>query len=398
MKLTKQSISDLKHIVDGLDGYSLLVSKIENNVGLNPDVAIESCKSLIEGICKKSLELLDDEYNSQKSIRKDCDNKFPFLIRRAFDKVYRKPIEAELHYSLCSLIEKKVAEETTKTRLITLIDKNAQIIHKQVESAVTKISVIRDNRGEVSHGRIYPKKEESSIQLAKSILSITDGICSFMIFEMAEQYKIKMHEADKLIYSDLEAFNNWLNDKLNVLSVKVDFSRQLFVNAYDKYEEYYSEYLEVEISDEQQEEGIQLDIKIEPIEKGMSFEEWFQKQIQKPSTLSIEESRKLYEKYFSHKEDAELTPVELVSTFNSKEFWTPGKKNKVNDFIADHNLKEHNTYIVIEEVLAFDKKPLRDELIDMMEIKPSLKERGDKAENLHRLLLSFIEELNNIEE
>lgn len=393
MELTKQSISDRKHILDGIDGYSLLIAKIENNVGLNPDIAIESCKSLIEGICKKSLELLDDEYNNQKSIRKDCDNKFPFLIRRAFDKVYRSPIEAELHYSLCSLIEKKVAEEVTKNRLLTLIDKNSYTIHNQIETVVKNISVIRDNRGDVSHGRIYPKKEESSIQLAKSIASITDGVCSFMIYEMADQYKIKMRESDRLIYSDLEEFNNWLDDKLNVLSVKVDFSRQLYVNAYDKYEEYYSEYLDAEMTSEQQEEDTPLEIQTEFLEKEKGFEEWFQKQLQKTSTLSKEENRKLYEKFFSHKEDEDFTPVDLVSTFNSKEFWTPNRKDKVDTFISDYNLKEHNTYIVIEDILAFDKKPLRNELIDMMTIKPSLKERGEKADSLSRFLLSFIDEL-----
>ena len=48
MNLTKQAISNNKTIIPGIEGYLTLVSKIEKNVSINPDIAIESCKSLIE--------------------------------------------------------------------------------------------------------------------------------------------------------------------------------------------------------------------------------------------------------------------------------------------------------------------------------------------------------------
>jgi hypothetical protein len=50
MELTRTAIHKNQSLITGLDGYILLVDKIENNVTPNPDIAIESCRSLIEGL------------------------------------------------------------------------------------------------------------------------------------------------------------------------------------------------------------------------------------------------------------------------------------------------------------------------------------------------------------
>jgi len=49
MLIKTRKIIDLnvsKH--DGFEGYYLLIEKVQKNVNINPDIAIESCKSLIE--------------------------------------------------------------------------------------------------------------------------------------------------------------------------------------------------------------------------------------------------------------------------------------------------------------------------------------------------------------
>ena len=66
MELTKIAIQKHKQDIEGLDGYITVINKIEDNVSLNPDIAIEACKSLIEGLCKKALELLNGEARAKQ--------------------------------------------------------------------------------------------------------------------------------------------------------------------------------------------------------------------------------------------------------------------------------------------------------------------------------------------
>lgn len=413
MELTKQAILDSKHIINGLDGYSLIVSKIEGNANINPDIAIEACKSLIEGLSKKSLELLSKEYNTTKSLRNLCDTKLPKLIRTAFDEVYKKSVEADLHYFLYNLIEKKTNGEQLKSRIEKLVEKSSQVVQKKVGEAVVKISVIRDNRGDISHGRIYPKKEESSVHLAKSIVSITDGICSFMVTEMAEQYQEKLKEDKKLVFDDLEEFNEWLDEKLNVLSVKVDFSKQLYLNAYDKYEEfYYIEFLETKAIEEEQEEVEPTDIKEETalkqetvVEKPepekqekLSFEEWFQEQLKKPSKLSPEEAKELYEQHFGKLEETKKEPVVLVNTFDEKTFWTKKRNDELANFAQAHNMKQPELKEFINRYYFTEKEPRRDEVEKVLVRRLSLKERASTINALTERIIDLAIGLKKLKE
>lgn len=381
MELTKQAIQKHKQYIEGLEGYTIMASEIEDNVTLNPDISIEACKSLIEGLCKKALELLSNEYQTTKSIRKNCDNNFPFLVKQAFENIYRNKFEIDIHNALYKVIRSKV-------KIDKFINSGAEVVFENTKEAILKISVIRDNRGDICHGRIYPKVDESEVHLAKSIASITDGICSFMINEFSAQYNELDLSAKKLIYENFTDFNEWLDNKHNVLSVKVDFSKLLYQNAYDKYEEYYySEYLEIledeteelietEISEEQIIETIRKELNIEVVNKedeSNYFEKIIEEQPQHIK-LSTEESEKLFEVTFGIKEEVKPV-VQLSNTFDETIFWTENRTQLLNQFADTQSLKVDGLKKIIEDYLAFNVDPLRDSIGKIMKYPPSLADR-----------------------
>lgn len=405
MELTKQAIQKHKQDIEGLDGYITVINKIENNVSVNPDIAIEACKSLIEGLCKKALELLSEEYQTNKNIRKNCDNNLPTLVKKAFENVYRNKFEIEIHDKLYKLIR-------GKAKINKFIKVNTDAIFENANDAIVKISVIRDNRGDISHGRIYPKKEESEIHLAKSIASITDGICSFMTNEFSARYLELDLSGKKLIYEDLIDFNDWLDNKHNVLSVKVDFSKLLYQNAYDKYEEYYySEYLEI-LEAETEEIVEEVVTEEKPVEKTkeepnkevssenkeeINLSEQIIKESEKqPEKLTKEESKILYEKHFGRKEEVKPV-VQLINTFDEKAFWTENRIQELNKFADANSFYVEGLKKIIEDYIAFNDEPLRDNIGKIMKSPPSLADRRIVLLVILKIVVDFANDLKEKE-
>ena len=379
MELTKQSIQKHKQDIEGLDGYITVINKIENNVSVNPDIAIEACKSLIEGLCKKALELLSEEYQTKKNVRKDCDNSLPTLVKKAFENVYRNKFAVDFHNSLYELIR-------GKAKIDKFVKVNTDAIFKNAKDTIIKISVIRDDRGDISHGRIYPKKEESEIHLAKSISSITDGICSFMIYEFASQYVALDKKIEKLNFEDQRDFNEWLDTKYDIVSVKIDYSKILFKNAYEKYEElYYSEYL-VSIEDEVIEDVVDEIIIEEPID--------IIEPIKKPPVLSEEETKALYEKHFNSSQKP-IEVVQLTNTFDEKIFWTENRIQELNKFAEANSFYVEGLKKIIENYIAFDDEPRRDVIAPIMKYPPSL---GDRRTVLLVMLEEVMDFANDLKE
>ena len=360
MDLTRQAILNTKTIIPGILGYLTLVLKVENNVSVNPDIAIESCKSLIEGLCLKTLTLLSDKYNGSKRIQSNCKNDLKKLTNMAFDEVYSNFVERQLHESLSTMIIDVSVSNRIK-------DKAKRKVKEQTKSAVAKISALRNERGDISHGRNYPKDQESSTILAKSIQSITDGICSFMILEIGTQYKAKNKEGKKLIYKELKDFNTWLDEIHNISTIKVDYSKLLYENAPDKYEEfYYAEYLEaVEID---------LDSIKEEIDKASEEID----EVVAPVVL-VEVQNPTFEY--------------LVNKFNQDLFWTEKRNLKLLIFIADEKLKLDPFKELINNILFTEKAPLRDDIRSVMIELPALLKSKKVLLELTERILNLVEEL-----
>lgn len=382
MELTKQAILKHKQDIEGLDGYIVVINEIENNVSVNPDIAIESCKSLIEGLSKKALELLSEEYQTNKGVRKLCDNKLPVLVTKAFECVYKNKFEIDIHNSLYKLIK-------GKDKLNKFIKLNSDAIFENANDAIQKIVAIRDNRGDISHGRIYPKKEESEIQLAKSIVSITDGICSFMIYEFASQYQILESQLEKLIYNNEFTFNEWLDRKYDIFSVKIDYSKLLYKNAYVKYEElYYSEFLPI-IEQEIVEDEIneEPNKELEVVEKETN---------PKSQVLTEEEAKALYEKHFNSGQKPKEV-IQLTTTFNETTFWSENRMQALNQFAEKNDLLVDGLKKVIETYIAFDDEPRRDVIAPIMKYPPSLADRRTVLLVMLEDVIAFANELKEIQ-
>jgi len=378
MELTKQSISNHSRLIPGIEGYLTLIDKIEENKSIHPDIAIETCKSLLEGLCLKGLSLLSDKYINSKSLRTKCKNDLKALTNTAFDEVYTDYVESQVHESLANmLIDISVTQK--------IKDNAKRKVRDQAIEAIAKVSAIRNERGDISHGRVYPKRQESSIALSKSICSITDGICSFMIEQIAEKYLLKLKTQDRLIYQDLTDFNDWLDEMHHVSSIKVDFSKILYENAYDKYEEYYyTEYIDlVETEEEPDEEAVSTieeeevkEVIEEAIEAETLTEQPFAEETKKPIEKQIEK---------------------LVTDFDEKTFWTDAKNQALQEFAEAENLKSEELKEVVNEYLFSEKPPLRDDVAKTMNEKPKLSEFKTIVPSLTDRIMALANDLKNPE-
>jgi len=373
MELTKQSISNHSRLIPGIEGYLTLIDKIEESKGIHPDIAIETCKSLLEGLCLKGLSLLSDKYNGSKSLRSKCKNDMKVLTNTAFDEVYTDYVESQIHESLANmLIDISVAQK--------IKDNAKRKVREQAIEAIAKVSAIRNERGDISHGRNYPKTQESSISLSKSISSITDGICSFMIEQVAEKYLIKLKTQDRLAYQDMTDFNDWLDEMHHVSSIKVDFSKILYENAYDKYEEYYyTEYIDLI----ETEEGSTLEASATEQEIKEEIAEAIESETSEEQSASKEPVKKEVEK--------------LVADFDEDTFWNETKNQALQKFSAQESLKLKELKEVVNEYLFTDKPPLRDGVAKTMNDRPKLSEFKTIVASLTERIMAFANELKNPE-
>ena len=76
-------------------------------------------------------------------------------------------------------------------------------------------------------------------------------------------------------------------------------------------------------------------------------------------------------------------------------YWNEERKGALRKFSAEENLNEEKLEAVIGNYLFTEKKPLRDEVIGMLNARPSLKERGSIAERITDRILSFVETFIN---
>lgn len=84
---------------------------------------------------------------------------------------------------------------------------------------------------------------------------------------------------------------------------------------------------------------------------------------------------------------------QLISDFDSVSFWSNNRLKKLHTFVEKNKLKNDDAKKIIENIVAFDKTPLPDEIINSMTNKPSLRERSGVVENITKIYLSFAEDL-----
>ena len=199
MTLTEQLLKNPPSRFSDFEYYYVILEKIKENRTSNPDIAIESCKSLIEGLAKSILNHTDKNYVDDQRPTEDLSP----LLKRAINALADRDANIEEQFT------------------------------KAVANLIHQLGSIRNERGDISHGKSAPKEISSSPHLANLIVQTTDGLASFLLHEL---FSLDLSDFDPLMYEDNPDFNDSL-DELYPLNGDVSYSRALFDQDFIFYEE-----------------------------------------------------------------------------------------------------------------------------------------------------------------
>jgi len=203
MNKTRQIIDDNKDKFPEFQYYHNIIDKIEENIEKMPDITIESCKSLVEGVSKGILKYLKEEYK----------------------QIGRKDGSTQNYLK----------------RVLKKVSKNSKVDIEFIRSTanfVKRIAEIRNERGDISHGKAAPKEAVSDKHLAGSIAHITDGLVCYLLsifFDTDWSY------LEEVKYEKNDEFNQFLDDGLEIEGVT--YSKALFDQDPISYKQQLENYL-----------------------------------------------------------------------------------------------------------------------------------------------------------
>lgn len=196
MKLTRHIIDSHVEVFDNFQYYHTILDLIESNLESNPDISIESCKSLFEGVSKSILSHLDTYYSPSENEEKTVQQ----LVKKMLKKLKECIEIEELNY---------------------------------ISVFVSEIGSIRNKRGDISHGRPSPKEISSDVGFATMIANSTDNFVSYILKLF---FSIEIASDKQYNYNDYEEFNEWLDEQDSAGFLR-RYSLALFETDYVRYEQ-----------------------------------------------------------------------------------------------------------------------------------------------------------------
>lgn len=176
--------------------YLKHVHEIRNNEESYPDITIECCASLLQGISKSIVYRLD-----------------PGVDRMAFE---------------AGKLEYQVREAF---RAIEGASDVVEIALPRACSTVARIAgEIRNQRGDISHGKAVPKEIESDASLARLALEVTESLTRYLFAHL-----IRLDEK-VVLYSDYRELNARLDEEGPKIGL-LPYSRLLFEHDFSAYED-----------------------------------------------------------------------------------------------------------------------------------------------------------------
>lgn len=346
--------------------YFKITTIIKENELINPDICIESCKALIEGISKTIIVSLD---NTKTVDNIDIDN-IPKLFSDAMKLLANNCQDIEGDFVL------------------------------RFSGIINVLAEIRNKRGDISHGRMAPKAIYSSKKLASTVMNMTD---TMLEYTLEHYFDLDLNFKEKIDYNadEMKSYNNWLDESVDFPIAKARYSQILYEHDLDEYEgRYFDEYLK---SLEENEIAVdEIVAEEKPVEKAkeepkkeiatenkreISLSEQIIKAQQEILQLTEEESKIFYEATLGKNED--LKPVvQLINTFDEKAFWTENRIQELNKFADTYSFYVEGLKKVIENYIAFNDEPRRDVIAPIMRRPPSLADR-------RTVLLVMLEEVLN---
>ncbi len=221
---------------------------------ITADNCIETCKSLIEGISKTILSQIDIK---RKDVRERFEAHELKSLDSTFDKMAGKGEDFPTLFRQALLVLSNYHPACQKELIDCFGNKFCQYIGK-----------LRNDRGDIAHGRVAPKLEKSTLDLAYMIENLTDIITFHMLeilslidFSKTDEISQEQAITESFMFkedfeldgiSELERcireFNESL-DKFYPLEGKPRYSRAL----YDQYREDYEIQLQEFIDNKEQE-------------------------------------------------------------------------------------------------------------------------------------------------
>ena len=148
--LTKEILNNPKKNYSWFTSLYVLIEEVEDNIVHKPDISIEACKSLLEAIGKNILKVIHQSYLGEDD---PCNQSINGLLKVVKDKLVEQAVDSE-------------AEEEYLKRLV---------------GVAHYIGEVRNKRAEISHGKVFPKPNISTVSFARSIVSITDGFAFYLL-------------------------------------------------------------------------------------------------------------------------------------------------------------------------------------------------------------------------
>jgi hypothetical protein len=168
----------LTETIEGKERWNGLVSYIELidlNRQQNPNVALDSAKSILESVAKTIL--------ADKNVDCDVNWKLGFLVKKAFSSL-----------SVFSKLQDKDSS-------------NARSIISSFENISRNIGEFRNNHGFFSHGRDL-QSEKFDLYLVELVISSSDILASFLVTAHSEDFK----DRTRLYYEEHDEFNRYVDD------------------------------------------------------------------------------------------------------------------------------------------------------------------------------------------
>ena len=194
--------------------YIPIIEKAERNQEPHPDITVECCLSLIQGVSKTIILDLDEKADPRK-------------------------LESDRNES-CAHHQFKRATE--------LLKENNDIYETAFTGScsglVSTLATLRNTRGDISHGRAVPKVLQSDVGLARLVMEITDSLLRYTLGsffainldkKVQEIERIAQEEESLIRYEKNPEFNDLLDEEYSY-DGKLLYSQALYKLYYEDYE------------------------------------------------------------------------------------------------------------------------------------------------------------------
>jgi Abortive infection C-terminus len=183
--------------------YAPLFSQARRNITKHPDISIETCKSLLEGISKTIILGLDSTAERSELDKKDVEP----LVKTAARLLKANDDVIEEHF----------------------VNRVAGLAHS--------LGALRNARGDISHGKAAPKAVESGGDFARLCLQMTDAMAFYMLqsyFSITQSTTAALDKDGDDAMELLPQFNDEL-DQQYPLDGKLLYSEALYRLYYEDY-------------------------------------------------------------------------------------------------------------------------------------------------------------------